>query len=84
MSMSIQRRHPHTGNLNSETSGDSENAFLHCVVAVRQEHSCARTRQTALLLRNNRAAGALCRRCVETFQEKEEKVKELQLSALIR
>ncbi len=26
----IQKRHPYTGNLNSETSGDSKNAFLHC------------------------------------------------------
>ncbi len=26
----IQKRHPYTGNLNSETSEDSENAFLHC------------------------------------------------------
>ena len=25
-----QKKHPHTGNLNSEPSGDSENAFLHC------------------------------------------------------
>ena len=30
MSMSIQKRHPYTGILNSETSGDSKNAFLHC------------------------------------------------------
>ncbi len=30
MSILIQKRHPHTGNLNSETSGDSRNAFLHC------------------------------------------------------
>ena len=29
-SVSIQKRHPYTGNLNSETSGDSKNAFLHC------------------------------------------------------
>ncbi len=29
-SISIQKRHPYTGNLNSETSGDSKNAFLHC------------------------------------------------------
>jgi len=29
-SISIQKRHPYTGNLNSETSGDSQNAFLHC------------------------------------------------------
>ena len=26
----IQKRHPYTGNLNSETSGDSKNGFLHC------------------------------------------------------
>ena len=26
----IQKRHPYTGNLNSETSGDSKNTFLHC------------------------------------------------------
>jgi len=25
----IQKRHPYTGNLNSETPGDSKNAFLH-------------------------------------------------------
>ena len=30
MSILIQKRHPYTGNLNSETSGDSKNAFLHC------------------------------------------------------
>jgi len=29
-SISIQKRHPYTGNLNLETSGDSKNAFLHC------------------------------------------------------
>ena len=29
-SVSIQKRHPYTGNLNSETSGDSKNACLHC------------------------------------------------------
>ncbi len=26
----MQKRHPYTGNLNRETSRDSENAFLHC------------------------------------------------------
>ena len=26
----IQKRHPYTGNLNSEMPGDSKNAFLHC------------------------------------------------------
>ena len=26
----IQERHPYTGNLNSETPGDSKNAFAHC------------------------------------------------------
>ena len=30
MSIAIQKRHPYTGNVNSETSGDSKNAFLHC------------------------------------------------------
>jgi len=25
----IQKRHPYAGNLNSETPGDSKNAFLH-------------------------------------------------------
>ena len=30
MSLLIQKRHPYTGNLNSETSGDSKNASLHC------------------------------------------------------
>ena len=29
-SISIQKRHPYDGNLNSQTLGDSENAFLHC------------------------------------------------------
>ena len=29
-SISIQKRHSYTRNLNSETSGDSKNAFLHC------------------------------------------------------
>ncbi len=29
-SISIQTRHPYTGNLNSETSEDSQNAFLYC------------------------------------------------------
>jgi len=29
-SVVIQKRHPYTGNLNSETSGDSKYAFLHC------------------------------------------------------
>ncbi len=28
-SMLIQKCHPYTGNLNSETPGDSKNAFLH-------------------------------------------------------
>jgi len=28
-SISIQKRHPYIGNLNSETLGDSKNAFLH-------------------------------------------------------
>ncbi len=28
-SILIQKRHPYTGNLNSETLGDSKNAFLH-------------------------------------------------------
>ncbi len=27
---SIHKRHPYTGNLNTETSGDSKDAFLHC------------------------------------------------------
>ena len=26
----MQKRHPHTGNLNRETSGDSKLVFLHC------------------------------------------------------
>ncbi len=26
----VQKRHPYTGNLNSETPGDSKNALLHC------------------------------------------------------
>ena len=30
MSILTHNRHPCTGNLNSETSGDSKNAFLHC------------------------------------------------------
>jgi len=29
MSNLIQKRHPYTGNVNSETPGDSETAFLH-------------------------------------------------------
>ncbi len=29
-SILIQKRHPYTVNLNSETSGDSKNAFLRC------------------------------------------------------
>ena len=29
-SILIQKSHPYTGNLNTETSGDSENTFLHC------------------------------------------------------
>ncbi len=29
-SKKFQKHHPHTGNLNRETSGDSENAFLLC------------------------------------------------------
>ena len=29
-SILIQKRHLYTGNLNSEMSGDSNNAFLHC------------------------------------------------------
>ena len=28
-SILLQKRHPYTGNLNRETSGDSKNAFLH-------------------------------------------------------
>ena len=28
--ISILKRHPFTGNLNRETSGDSKHAFLHC------------------------------------------------------
>ncbi len=30
MSILIQKRHPDIGNLNSEASGDSESACLHC------------------------------------------------------
>ena len=30
ISTSIQIHHPYTGNLNSETPGDSKNTFLHC------------------------------------------------------
>ncbi len=30
MSIVIQRRHLDTGDINSETSGDSKNVFLHC------------------------------------------------------
>jgi hypothetical protein len=30
MSNLFSKRHPYTGNLDSETSGDSKNAFLHC------------------------------------------------------
>ena len=30
MSISIQKRHHYPGHLNSETSGDSYNMFLHC------------------------------------------------------
>ncbi len=30
----IQKRHPYAGIINSETSGDSKNAFLHCGDAV--------------------------------------------------
>ena len=30
LSILIQKRHPYTGTLNSETFGDSKNAFLHC------------------------------------------------------
>ena len=33
----IQKRHPHIGNLNSETCGDSKNAFLHCGDAAQVE-----------------------------------------------
>ncbi len=29
-SILIQKRYPYTGNLNSETPGESKNAFLHC------------------------------------------------------
>ena len=29
-SILIQKRHPYTGKLNSDTSGDSKTAFLHC------------------------------------------------------
>ena len=29
-SISIQKRHPYTGNLNVKLSGDRKNAFLHC------------------------------------------------------
>ncbi len=30
MSIVSQKRHPYTGILNSEMSGDSKNVFLHC------------------------------------------------------
>ncbi len=35
-----QKRHPYTGNLNSGTSGDTKNAFLHCgdVSAISHKH----------------------------------------------
>ncbi len=35
-SVLIQRRHPYTGNVNSETSGDSRNALLHCGDVIRR------------------------------------------------
>ncbi len=37
----IQRCHPYTGNLNSETPGDSENAFLHWGDVHEQSQDCA-------------------------------------------
>ena len=44
--------HPYTGNLNSETSGDSENALWHCedVSALVELHSTASTKLTRLPL----------------------------------
>lgn len=38
----IQECHPYTGNLNSEKSGDSTNALLHCgdVLGVREVCQC--------------------------------------------
>jgi len=41
-SISIQKRHPYTRNLNSETSGDSKNVCLHCgdVLAAVQDSQC--------------------------------------------
>ncbi len=37
-SSSIQKRHPYTVNANSEMSGDSKSAFLHCGDVLGQSH----------------------------------------------
>ncbi len=40
-SISIQKRHSYTRNLNSETSGDSKNAFLHCGDVLDNSNDCS-------------------------------------------
>jgi len=40
-SISIQKSHPYTGNINSQTSGDSKNAFLHCQDVLALSKFCA-------------------------------------------
>ncbi len=41
MSILIQKRHPYTGNLNSEMPGDSQHAFLHWGDVLGESCSCA-------------------------------------------
>jgi hypothetical protein len=47
----IQKRHPYTGSLSSETSENSKNAFTHCGNVVGDQYM-----QTILLLMKHRAA----------------------------
>ena len=48
-SISIQKHHPYTGILNSEASGDSDNAFPHCG-DVLGSSKCARDDTCSLML----------------------------------
>ncbi len=67
-SILIQKRHPYTGNLHSETSGDSKSAFLHCGDVLENAHSrtsnqVSRLRRQQLLQTTAHACGLRLSKC---------------------
>ena len=61
MYISIHRRHPYTGNLKSETPGDSKSAFLHCggVLALSRVDSVQHDAMQLVLTRASSLLGGL-------------------------